>query len=153
MRFAWRAATPSSSTSTSAEPRADAHEGEIVRLLEEGYRVVLRSELGDSGREAYALRRTRRARADRELDSPVELEGVLRACLGQDHGELVAADPAHDVGLPDGLAQALGDGRQDGVPRQMAQRVVRRLEVVDVEDDERDASLVAVGARAFALEG
>ena len=35
----------------------------------------------------------------------------------------------------------------------MTQRVVRRLEVVDVQDDERDAALVAVGAGAFTLEG
>ena len=53
----------------------------------------------------------------------------------------------------DGLAQAPATWPPDGVPREMTQRVVRRLEVVDVQDDERDAALVAVGAGRIHARG
>ena len=104
-----------------------------------------------------AERRTRStgpddARADGELDPAVELLGVARAGLGEDDGELVAADAAGDVGLADGAAEALGHGGEDGVAGQVAQAVVRALEVVDVEDDEGQAALVPVCAGAFAQE-
>jgi hypothetical protein len=98
------------------------------------------------------LERTDRAGAHCELHPPVELLGVREPGLGEDDGELVAADAAGDVGTSDDRLEALGDSGEDRVPREVADAVVDRLEVVDVEDDEGKLAMVAVGTRAFADE-
>ena len=57
--------------------------------------------------------------------------------LVQQHGELVAAQPADDVGAPRGLAQHGGQRTQGAVPGVVAAGVVERLEVVHVGHDRR----------------
>jgi hypothetical protein len=86
------------------------------------------------------------------LDPAVELVGVRERRLGEDDPELVAADAACDVGRAHGLPQSLGDGCQHRIAGEMPDPVVDRLEVVDVEDDEREVAVVARRARALALE-
>ena len=49
--------------------------------------------------------------------------------------------------MADDLANTLGDLGEHGVAGEVADAVVDRLEVVEVEDDERDAPVVALGAR------
>ena len=83
----------------------------------------------------------------------VELLGVGERRLREDHRELVAADAAGDVGVADDLADALGDLGQHRVAGEVADPVVDRLEVVEVEDDQREAPVVALGARGLAREG
>ena len=99
--------------------------------------------------------------------APVTVASLRRACqevgrhplglglvgLGQDHGELVAAQPGQRVAV----AQALGQHRP-GAPDQLvadrvAQRVVGVLEVVQVERDHGAGAVVALGGRQLAGEG
>ena len=82
----------------------------------------------------------------------VELLGVRERGLGEDDRELVAADAAGDVGAADDRAHALGELREHGVAGQVADPLVDRLEVVDVEDDEREPAVVAVRAGDLARE-
>jgi hypothetical protein len=111
------------------------------------------------GREPRRAQRDAHARAHRHL-APVDPhrpahrahqalgEGrhVLRRPRRLDeHGELVAAEPRHRVAPARGALQAAGDLRQQAVAGAVAQRVVDRLEVVEVEQEHRDA--VAVGRR------
>ena len=72
---------------------------------------------------------------------------LLRAddVLEQD-GELVAAEARRGVGGADARGQALGDLAQDLVAGGVAEAVVDRLEVVEVEEDDRDAVLLATVA-------
>src|SRR5581483_12249068 len=79
------------------------------------------------------------------LETPEEALGVLERRLGEDDRELVAADAAGDVGAADDRAQALRDLAEDGVAAQVADLLVDRLEVVEVEEDERETAVVAVG--------
>jgi hypothetical protein len=72
--------------------------------------------------------------------------------IGQDYSELVAADPAWDVGGANHLAHPLGGLREHRVARQMPDLVVHVLEVVEVEDDQSEAPVVAVCARTLARQ-
>ena len=60
----------------------------------------------------------------------------VRRVLGQ-HGELVAAEPGHEVAVPDGAGDPLGDRDEQGVAGGVAERVVDDLEVVEVEEQDR----------------
>ena len=62
--------------------------------------------------------------------------------LDQD-GELVSAEARGRVGRAHGLEQASGDLPQHLVARGVAEAVVDRLEVVEVEEDDRDARVLA----------
>ena len=70
--------------------------------------------------------------------------------LDEKGGELVTAHPAGEVGLAERVPQELGHPAEYAVALGMAERVVDLLELVEVEEDERDAVLVA--ARPFQLE-
>ena len=98
-----------------------------VGALEERVRVVLGAELGDSGRQEELAGVRDRARGDRGLDPAVELLGVGKRRLRQDHRELVAADAAGDVGVADDVADALGDLGEHGVAGEVADAVVDAL--------------------------
>ena len=60
--------------------------------------------------------------------------------LGLDDRKLVAAEPRHQVGFPDAVAQAVRDRSQQIVADRMAQRVVDILEVVEDRGKERPAA-------------
>ena len=73
-------------------------------------------------------------------------ERAVKRRLGQQHGELfptVAADDVNCAGLID---ERLRDGAQHVVAGLMPVRVVDALEVVDVQHEERDGTVVADGA-------
>ena len=82
----------------------------------------------------------------------VELVGVGERRLGQDDRELVAADAAGDVGRAHDVADALGRLGQHGVAGEVADAVVDRLEVVEVEDEQREPPVVALRAGDLARE-
>ena len=98
------------------------------------------------------------ARADSEaVGEPLPEPGdegihVGRARGGQDRRELVAADPSADIGLAERPRERRGERSQEPVALLMAVAVVRQLEVVEVEEDERDAAAVATRPGGFAGE-
>ena len=71
----------------------------------------------------------------------------------QQHRELVAAETRHDVRRAHAAHQRRRDRLEDGVARGMAVTVVHRLEIVEVEIDQRRAGAIAldVSQRAFEL--
>ena len=66
----------------------------------------------------------------------------------EQHGELVAAEPERLAAL----AQPRRDEREHAVAGRMAEAVVDPLEVVDVEEAERDERVGLVGERELALQ-
>ena len=73
---------------------------------------------------------------DRELSSP-----------NLQHGELVAAHAGDDVGFAHARAQPLGDDLEQLVADRMAERVVHRLEPVEIETQHRERLAEAARAR------
>ena len=63
----------------------------------------------------------------------------------QEDGELVAAEPRHGVGLAQRRAQPRRDALQDAVAGMVAERVVDLLEAVQVEQQQRERAVLAVG--------
>src|SRR5262249_13572704 len=72
--------------------------------------------------------------------------------LRQHDGELVASDAAGDVRGSNDATDSPGRLREDGVAGEVADLVVDVLEVVQVEDDERELSVVAVRASDLACK-
>ena len=81
-------------------------------------------------------------------DEVAELLGEDRALLdvrlGQQEHELLAAVAADGVRASEVVLDRLGDAAQDDVAGGVAVRVVDRLEVVDVDEGDRQRPLVAV---------
>jgi hypothetical protein len=84
------------------------------------------------------------AMAPRALDG---LQRLLLGGLGHEQRELVAAQAGQDVLGAGDVAQRAGDGGEHRVAALVAERVVDRLEVVDVEQRQRERALVAQRAR------
>ena len=63
----------------------------------------------------------------------------------EDHGELLAADPADDIGRPHQVGQDLGEPAQQLVTGAVAVDVVHLLEVVEVEEEQRHGIVRPVG--------
>ena len=85
-------------------------------------------------------------------DALGDLEGLLVGLdLGQ-HDELVAAQARHGVRGAHDLGQARADLDQQLVAGLVAERVVDRLEAVDVEQQHRDAEAEALGAAEGVLD-
>src|SRR5919204_4884198 len=82
----------------------------------------------------------------------VELVRIARRRLRENDRELVPAHAAGDIGRADDILDPLGGLGEDGVAGEMADPVVDRLEVVEVEHDQREATAVAVRARDLAGE-
>ena len=68
---------------------------------------------------------------DHPLADPVQELGIVTGHSGE-HDELVPADPAHHVVGPTGRLQTLRDQPQQVVGNHVPERVVDRLEAVDV---------------------
>ncbi len=73
--------------------------------------------------------------------------------LGQDQHEFLAAIAADHVARPQVGPDGLGDAAQDDVARGVAVGVVDGLEVVDVDEGDRQRALVASGALDLGEEG
>ncbi len=58
----------------------------------------------------------------------------------QQHGEFVAAQPAEDGVVAKYLSQAAGEGGEQNIARIMADRVVHFLEMIDVQQHQRERS-------------
>ena len=71
---------------------------------------------------------------------------------GQEHGELLAAEPRGDVGAARGLAQHVGEAPQHLVARLVAERVVDALEVVEVAHQQGAAVRAAQALEDARLE-
>ena len=78
--------------------------------------------------------------------------GLLGRGLGEQDRELVAAEPGEHVGLAQAAAQQLRDAHDQLVAGRVAERVVDRLEVVEVEHDRRALGPVAVDEGDVAFE-
>ena len=74
-------------------------------------------------------------RLDEALDEPQRV--VLAVDVLVQHDELVAADAGDRVARAQRLAQALGDGAQQGVARLVPEGVVDQLEAVEVDEQDR----------------
>ena len=78
--------------------------------------------------------------------------GVLERGLRQDHAELVAAEPADDVGVAQPRAQQRRHRAEQLVAGRVAVAVVDVVEVVDVERQQRGGVPVALGVADDPLE-
>src|SRR5262249_52824895 len=124
-----------------------------VGPLEEGDRVVICSEIGASRRDAQPARLDDRTRRNLRLQALVEPPGVLNGGLGENDRELVASHAARDIRRADDIANALGDLSQHGVSGQVTETVVDLLEIVEIENDQRQTTPVAPSSRNLAGEG
>ena len=75
--------------------------------------------------------------------------GRLGARIGlaevpQEHAELVTAEPPDHVRGPHDFAEHTGHRLQDFVARGMSKRIVDRLEVIDVEHNQRASCVIAL---------
>ena len=68
---------------------------------------------------------------------------VVVVLMGEQHGELVAAQTRHDVFVPHMATDALCDSDQQFVARIMAESVVDMLEAVEVDEQQSHPRLVA----------
>ena len=105
---------------------------------------------GDADRDRDRQVRVALDREALALDERAQLLGqdgaFVDVGLGEDQHEFLAAVPADHVGRPQVRAERLGDAAQDHVAGRMAVRVVDGLEVVDVDEGDRQRALVAAGA-------
>ena len=69
---------------------------------------------------------------------------LLLLDVDEQHGELVAAEPRRRVGGPQGALEPRGHDPEQVVAGLVAERVVDRLEVVDVDVEDRDVARAAV---------
>jgi hypothetical protein len=84
-------------------------------------------------------------RVDRHrlLEGGEHLAGDPRArrrsgAASRDDGEVVASQPRHDVGGPEGPAEPLGDDYQEAVPHAVAEALVDLRKAVQVEEEDAE---------------
>ena len=133
-----------------------------LRLVEGIVRAGVQVGPGDAharrGRDARGEREaTLEARVAARLetvrqDPPGDGVGLLGHGPGHQHGELVAADPERAVGTAQRAPEQLGDLGEGLVADGVAGRVVDELEVVEVDEDERDQVAVAPDGVQLAIE-
>ena len=88
---------------------------------------------------------SRKRRGERLGDVGRDALGALGIAIRQQDDELVAAEPAQHVFGPDLLAQTLRELNQQFVAGGVAERVVDVLEMVDVEEGERNVAAGRTG--------
>ena len=109
-------------------------------------------ERGDAHRDRH-----RQARVDRRQVGDLAADAfgyparLVDVGVRQDHGELLAAVAGREVGFARAAPQHLGHVAQHFVAALVADRVVDRLEAVEVEHQQAEHGVVAFGARH--LEG
>jgi hypothetical protein len=83
--------------------------------------------------------------ADDSLRDDVDIGHARDA--GEQHDEFVTARSRHDVAVAQRLGDPVGDQAQHFVTDVVAERVVDRLETVEVDEQEREAAVVVAFAR------
>src|SRR5581483_4958396 len=78
--------------------------------------------------------------------------GLGAAGVGKHDNELVASDPGSEIAGAQPLLNRSGDGLQGSIATLVSVGVVDRLEVVQVEQQERERFAVAVGSGDLPLE-
>ena len=109
----------------------------------------------DRGRDRDVLRRTgdpHRTRQRLEQLARHMGDRLAAAHARQQHDELVAAEACHPVGAAHPLAQAAGQGLEQRIARGMAERVVDPLEVVEVDEQQRQPGVGGPGGDHQMLE-
>ena len=96
--------------------------------------------------------RLRRDRFDRIGDAAGEPERIRFADIGDDHHELVTAEPTDRVGGAHCRPQCVGHTAQEFVAGVMAVGVVDQFEPVEIEIEERHVAVVAGGSDELVLE-
>ena len=95
--------------------------------------------------------RDRSERPHLGADALGEAVGRLQAGLRQDHCQLLAAGPSHQVVLAGVLAQGIGHRDQHDVAGRVPEAVVHQLEVVKVERQHGEWPMVATRSRQILL--
>ena len=75
-----------------------------------------------------------------------QLRTVIGVRLGHDEHEFLTAVSPEGIGRADRLLDRLGDPAQDDVAESVPVRVVDGLEVIDVEECDRQGTAVATGS-------
>ena len=88
----------------------------------------------------------------RRVEPHREPEGRGRVARAHDHAELLAAEPAHDVGAAQRGAQQVGQPPQHLVARAVSVHVVHPLEIVDVEHEQRHRVVRATRTRELGAQ-
>ena len=78
--------------------------------------------------------------------------GLVLGRLAQEHDKFVAAVTAEQVGLPDPLLQDSPHLPHDFITLQVAQGVVDLLEVIDVQEKQRERGLIAAALLHLIVE-
>ena len=106
----------------------------------------------DAGPAADPAGRLRRDRFDGIGDAAGEAERIRLADVGDDHHELVTAQPTDRVGGAHGRPQRVGHTAQKFIAGVMAVRVVDQFEPVEIEIEERNITVIAGGPGELVLE-
>jgi hypothetical protein len=101
---------------------------------------------GDAGADGDRLHLTEIEGADPLDDRLGDAQRLLGSIAGEHDRELVPADPERLAGL----TEASGDAREDGIAGRVPEAVVHPLEVVDVDQAERERPAVANGVLELA---
>ena len=129
-----------------------------VRLVDELVRVLAvawdrRRRRSRPSRGSAGSRSRRRRRAPRPRADPLgDLQRLLRARLGKQDAELLAAEPRRDVVVAQLRAEDLGDALEHGVAGEMAVRVVDVAQEVEVGHDQRERTVEALRAHDLLVE-
>ena len=108
--------------------------------------------LGDSDRNGDPAREIELDVLQPLREPARQRDHVVLVARRHDHRELLAADPADDVGGTDGRPQVVGEIGEHLVADGMAEDVVHLLEVVDVDHHHGDVLVRARGAGQLAPE-
>ena len=124
--------------------------GERQQLVGAG--ALVRSPRARRSASPLRARRRRRSRAalPRPPAGPARPRARRQVDAPQDRGELVAAEPRDHVGRAQAGAQRVAEARDHRVAGRVAERVVDRLEAVDVEQQQDAAAGSATTGRARA---
>ena len=92
--------------------------------------------LPDADREPQTMLADEERFAERGDDPARHAFDVRVTSVGEQNGELVAAEPGDDVGRPGAVRETLGDGDQERVAGLVAELVVDRFELVQIDVEE-----------------
>ena len=143
-----------------AHDRLEARHAALARVLGGVHREVgvpehvVRGDVGTGALQAEARRRGDLAPVEdeRRLERAAQALGDLPRLVGareilEQDGELVAAEPRGGVLGAQAGRQSLGGRAQQLVADRVAEAVVDRLEVVEIDEDHRELTVVAPAAR------